>query len=98
MSDLRFEFSPRFFDQALNSEQMGSAMEQSAQRGSQHAHDVSPFVTGEYAGNFRVERRKVGDRAGAVLENVSDYAAEVEWTLGYHPLGQALAKMEADSK
>ncbi len=79
---------------------IGAACVAAANKGRAEAERIAPRDSGEYANSFRVRAETVRagranePRAGAVLENVSDHAAAVEWEHGYHVLARSVDAIE----
>lgn len=82
MARIRYQKSSKGTVELMTSAEMLALMMTAAERGKGFAEEVSPKVTGDYAGNFRTEGVKRGgprkDRAECLLINDADYATAVE--------------------
>lgn len=94
------KYTPYSLGPLARSAAMSAMCVAAAQRGRDEAERISPRDTGDYASSFRVRSEMVRagysnePRAGAVLENVSDHAAAVEWRHGHHVLARVVDTIE----
>jgi hypothetical protein len=77
---------------------IGQAMVEAAERGQAYAESISPVLTGDYRNSFHVRPAIVGQglnrRAGAILENTSHHAFEVEYTDDFRVLQRTVDEIE----
>lgn len=86
------------FREMATSSGMQAEMVAAANRGKAYAESIAPVEEGEYRASFRVRPIIDGTgakaRAGAILENTSDHAFEVEYTNDDHILQRSIDHIE----